>query len=397
MFRLDLILIAPVLIILPAVGCSGDAPADPPPTEPDLRPWASGPHTEVGLESTSGEDVHLSWVLDMDVDSEGRVYIADQMAKEVIVLDPDLRYGRTIGREGEGPGEFRVVSSVQMLPGDSLFAWDQSMMRLTVFGPESDEVAYIHRPESTLELSVGNVMKLPGTAGLIGTSRRTYRASGPTEEEQRPFSILYHLDEDVDGAVVAADSLFAFLRTENLVERRRDDSRGSAGASVRVHPFGHKPFVQILDEDRIVYASSLALDVKVVGIEGRTESAFSYETTRIGVSRAELRSEADNMSRYFARILRDGAPHTWPPLVGLVVDDQRRIWAGIRKTDRALREWAAFKPDGTHVMSVDLPAGFMLYAVRDGRMIGAVQDENEVPQVRAYRLAPTGAIGSAGS
>ncbi len=391
MSRLSLILIATTLVVLPAVGCSGDAPADPPPTEPDLRPWASGPHAEVGLESASGEDVHLSWVRDMDVDSEGRVYIADGMAKEVIVLDPDLRYGRTIGREGEGPGEFRVVSRVQMLPGDSLFAWDQLMMRLTVFEPESDEVAYIHRPESTLELSVGNVMKLPGAAGLIGTSWRTFRASGPTEEDQRPFSILYHLDEDADGTVVAADSLFTFPPWENLVERRRDprDSRGGA-VRVSTHPFGHKPFVQILDGDRIVYASSLALDVKVVSIEGRTESAFSYETTRIGVNKTELRSEADNMSRYFARILRDTAPHTWPPLVGLVVDDQRRIWAGIRKTDRSAREWAAFMPDGTHVMSVDLPAGFMLYAVRDGRAIGAVQDENEVPQVRAYRLAPTG-------
>ena len=396
MFRLNLILIAPVLIILPAVGCSGDAPADPPPTEPDLRPWASGPHAEVGLESTSGEDVHLSWVLDMDVDSEGRVYIADQMAKEVIVLDPDLRYGRTIGREGEGPGEFRVVSSgADVARGQPL--------RL---GP-IDDAAYrvragkrrsrIHTQTREHARAVGRQRhEASGTAGLIGTSRRTYRASGPTEEEQRPSVSSTTSTEDVDGAVVAADSLFAFLRTENLVERRRDDSRGSAGVSVRVHPFGHKPFVQILDEDRIVYASSLALDVKVVGIEGRTESAFSYETTRIGVSRAELRSEADNMSRYFARILRDGAPHTWPPPRGSGGGRPAPHLGGDTQTDRALREWAGLQAR-RNARDVGGSSSGIHAVRRAGRSDDRRRSRRERgSQVRAYRLAPTGAIGSAG-
>ena len=62
------------------------------------------------------------------------------------------------------------------------------------------------------------------------------------------------------------------------------------------------------------------------------------------------------------------------------------MWLGIRKPDRTNVEWAAFASDGTHVASVDLPAGFMLYAVRGSRLIGAMPDETDLPQFRAYDL-----------
>ena len=88
----------------------------------------------------------------------------------------------------------------------------------------------------------------------------------------------------------------------------------------------------------------------------------------------------------WARLLRDGAPYVWPTLTGLVVDDEGHIWLGIRKRDLSIWEWAAFSPDGTHVVSVDLPAGFELHAVRNGRLIGVGRDELDVPRVQAYRL-----------
>ena len=205
-------------------------------------------------------------------------------------------------------------------------------------------------------------------------------ASGSDAGQVR-IDILRHLHGEDHGKV---DSLFSFPSGDVLVERMRD-SKASA-VNVARHPFGGRSFVRILDSSTVVYANSLALEAMAIGVEGGVGRLFSHETLPIDVTRAELRSTTDRYSRAFAGMLREGAPYTWPPLVGMVVDDRKRVWLGIRKPDRTNVEWAAFASDGTHVVSVNLPAQLMLYAVRGNRLIGAMPDETDVPQFRAYGL-----------
>ena len=42
----------------------------------------------------------------LDTDEEGNLYVLDPKEQPVVVLDPDLKALRTIGRKGNGPGEF---------------------------------------------------------------------------------------------------------------------------------------------------------------------------------------------------------------------------------------------------------------------------------------------------
>jgi hypothetical protein len=61
-------------------------------------------------------------------DAEGNVYLLDRQLSEVRVFDKDGNYPRTIGREGEGPGEFRR-------PSDMFFLPDGRLAILQVFPP----------------------------------------------------------------------------------------------------------------------------------------------------------------------------------------------------------------------------------------------------------------------
>ena len=101
----------------------------------------------------------------------------------------------------------------------------------------------------------------------------------------------------------------------------------------------------------------------------------------------ELRTASEDMTEAMADMLRSGAPYTWPALVGLVTDDEERIWAGIRAPgETAMWEWAAFAPDGTHMGSILLPAEHLLQHVRDGRIYVLSHDELDVPSIQVYRL-----------
>ncbi len=359
-----------------AAACSTDSP------EPTVaagqspeRPWATSPPVEAVVEATTGDDAILSYVWDLGMDSRGHVYVVDFQEPGVIELNADLGYVRTIGREGEGPGEFKRAASVQFLPGDSVLVWDSQLQRLTVFPPGSGEAFSVHSL-GTQEGS-GTTWKLPGSAGYLALSSTAYRADGSDQGETRT-AVLRHVREE-DGRVVD-DVIFSYPAAEMLV------LRAEGAVSVSGHPFGRQTFVGILGDGRIVHASSDALEVKVIDLTGDVQTAFSYPTTYLAVSRRDLAAAADGLGRDFGRALREGAPYVWPSLTGLVVDDQDRVWIGIRDVDRSRWEWAAFLPDGTHQLSVELPAEFEVYAIGSGRMIGVEQGELDIPRIRAYRL-----------
>lgn len=339
------------------------------------RPWAAGTAGTATLEATSDDDVFLSYVWHATTDSQGNVYVVDGGEAAIIALNPDLTHNRMIGREGEGPGEFGRSVQVQILPGDSLLVWDSQLQRITVFPPAGDEPAYV-QPLGTQQRGF-NVWKLTGNAGYIARSSTPYMADASDEGSTRT-EVLRHVHEL--GGRVADEVLFEYPASEALVQR------GDGFVSMAGHPFGRSSFLGILGGDRVAHTSSDALAVRILDLAGQAETAFSYETTPIPVTRRELEAAADGLSDAFGQLLRDGAPYVWPALTGLVVDDQDRIWVGIRKADRSTTEWAVFEADGTHRLSVDLPVEVELYAIRGDRMVGVARDELDVARVKLYRL-----------
>jgi len=60
-------------------------------------------------ENDEAKEVFLTQAQYMSSDSNGRIYVSDVKANEVLVFDKDGRFVRKIGRTGQGPGEFNLV------------------------------------------------------------------------------------------------------------------------------------------------------------------------------------------------------------------------------------------------------------------------------------------------
>lgn len=61
----------------------------------------------------------LSGVFDIDVDTEGRVYVSEPSFARVVVFKPDGSFHSIIGSRGQGPGEFQFPGNLTWL-GDTL-------------------------------------------------------------------------------------------------------------------------------------------------------------------------------------------------------------------------------------------------------------------------------------
>jgi hypothetical protein len=81
-----------------------------------------------GEEGSPGE---LSDPQSLAVDDAGRIYVVDQSPAIIKVFAPDGQLVRTIGRDGEGPGEFRVAFIA--IHGHQLVVHDPRVSRTSVF------------------------------------------------------------------------------------------------------------------------------------------------------------------------------------------------------------------------------------------------------------------------
>ncbi len=63
-----------------------------------------------------GSDLLFGLVGSTTADADGNIYVLDRQLCQVHVFAPDGRLLRTMGREGDGPGEFRFPTGVVVLP-----------------------------------------------------------------------------------------------------------------------------------------------------------------------------------------------------------------------------------------------------------------------------------------
>ena len=96
----------------------------------------------------------LDRVISLAVDGDGLIYAADWRADEIQVFSPRGECVRTIGRSGEGPGEFGMLAGIVWQPPGYLWAMDAGENRLTVFDPLGTALA-------THRLQLGHAASLP--------------------------------------------------------------------------------------------------------------------------------------------------------------------------------------------------------------------------------------------
>lgn len=125
----------------------------------------------VTIGSADGPDLLEYHPVTVAIDSRGRFYLTTALAlHEVKVFDGSGRFLRVIGREGEGPGEFRRISALVITPGDSLYVLDNGNSRLTAFSPAHGMVRTAPLP---FGVDYPKVHYLPNDLLLVNANVRT--------------------------------------------------------------------------------------------------------------------------------------------------------------------------------------------------------------------------------
>jgi hypothetical protein len=89
---------------------------------------------------TDADNEFFGVISRVTTDKAGNIYLLDSQLNEVKVFAPDGSYLRTIGREGEGPGEFRRPQDMFFLPDGNLGVVQLAPGRIVMLTPDGDPV-----------------------------------------------------------------------------------------------------------------------------------------------------------------------------------------------------------------------------------------------------------------
>lgn len=309
---------------------------------------------------------------DIAVDSRGRLYVADSGWDGLLVFSESGVSEGVIGRAGKGPGEFESVSAIHIDAQDSVYVWDRTQKRITIFSP--DEHEYVH---SFAVLS--DRMIIGGFVGAIDRGFLVWYYGIPgwglpaSMENLAKVKLL-----DWTGTAIM-DSVAYLLGQETLMH----DVRG-------MHlPFGPAPHFVLAPDKTLFYGSSSAIHLVRTAMDGASNEAIDVPHIPVSVSKGERdRIIQEEDERAFRRMLRDRLPETKPAFVRIVPDDEGRLWIALSRAEKVtVVEWLVVDTTGTVVAHTELPEHVRLYAVREGRAYGRLTSpETDVPMVVAWAI-----------
>lgn len=243
-----------------------------------------------------GEDWEiLGDVSTVEFDASGNLHIFDEDAKRIVVVDREGRFLRTVGREGEGPGEFSAPQSFGIMGDGRLVVYDFPGS-LHIFDREGGLLE-----STTLDFTKG----LPGRLLLPLSEQRFVtrggmRISSPGEESgDAPEDD--HL-RDIDLFALDGSGKEVLYRAWNLpptevdeeIDMKNEEGRQQISFSVnRMRAFVPGLHLGTLSDGRLAVVDSMGYRVKLIGMDGTVVGTIEREIEPEAVTEAIKEAERE--------------------------------------------------------------------------------------------------------
>jgi hypothetical protein len=314
---------------------------------------------------------------------DGLFVVADNSSRELRFFDASGAHVRTVGGEGGGPGEYRFLSWVRRLPGDTIAVYDPRARRVSLITGSGSYVGAIEfrsppatPPSDALSYIPAALVGLFADRSGLVAGEVVFRR-GSTEGWQT-----------VEGVMVRHD--FESSRQDTIATIPLIDHYWAPGAT-RPSPGIFSARASWTPAGRgLLLTTGREYEVRRYDAAGSLQRISRAATAPRDVTAAHRAAHAASGPAMEGARYMDRLP-AYSDLL-LVGDD---IWAVefIAPGDSAAVVHM-FDADGALTRAFELPAAFELHDARDGRAFGVHRDGLGVETVRVYRLSDAASAGT---
>ncbi|MBD3614926.1 MAG: 6-bladed beta-propeller [Gracilimonas sp.] len=331
----------------------------------------------------------LGYLSQIEIDSAGRVYLADWRQKQIHVFDKNGDYITALGREGVGPGEFQGFSHMK-IKGNKLSVFDRRQFRINEFNLEtlsySNSTTVRQYPRN-----VGEYEEIKGWIPMYFIPRYDSTTIAGYMEHPKDSRIeleTYNLGEyrgvkyyfmNYSGEIIS-DQLFEMRDREDLMAT----VEGKHLSRVQPAAFLGNTILRVSPEKEMISVWTKDFIIKIYDSNGNYERALYHASHSKRTIRREELIEFLHEDDWNNQLLVKHAelPEKWPSLFTIKIDDENRIWVGLIKEGEQFLEWWVITQQGDLVAKAYMPEDLSLkwlmsdplLAIRDGYFYASKRD-----------------------
>jgi hypothetical protein len=320
-------------------------------------------------------------------DPEGNIYVVDSGAKNIKKFDKNGKFQKTIGREGQGPGEFGGIYYAAFAK-DRLIAWDSGNRRLCAFTPSGEFVHSVN-----VDYDEGFVRRLRGlpSGEVLIEKEKSFRKD--PDKPQICIIDLYSSD-------------LAFVRTiyKRELWRKKYVRTKEYGISTLYFPFSADVRWDFTPDGRILIGYSDKYELDVFDLTGKKVSTFSYAHEPAEVTEKDKKDYFESIAFYrMGERLKEipeyvtkytEFPKHKPIFENILVDSDGNIWVILNSEnqDENGKMFDAFDPSGKFISrvkiqgDVKLPQNRNAYLIHDRYFLEIKTGEDELFRIIRHKM-----------
>ena len=334
---------------------------------------------------------------------DGRVIVVDGLETQLFVVDFAKGTRTPLGRQGSGPGEYRIPAAVFRIRGDTIWTLDAGQMRVVAFNP--DLTPGVTFPFLMFDQQNGSALSAP----FFTDNRGRLYASSMSIQGTRggPGSGALQFPDSV--GVVRMDARDKSARAEITRIRFRvsgkPEMQVSDGGSKIKYTMAFPGLVPsdawtVFPDGRVAIIRGAAYTVEFIGSDGKRSPPLKIDYERIKVTDEDKKAEIEEAKRELAeqqKAMRKvmpanvnfsfelTAPEKWPneypPVAGVAAfaAPNGSLWIKRAIPVRLRREqWDVIDRNGKLTARWQLPRKVTIVGVGDGIVYTARTDEDDL-------------------
>ena len=358
---------------------------------------------ELRVGSPNDPEAAFTWFRELEVGPDGTIFTGHSQEHQIRMHDASGTFLRSIGREGEGPGEFSRLG-VMAITGDTLWVMDRGLYRFSFFDLQGNFLGSRRVP---VDLGRSQADLPPRPRGLL--------RDGSVVGSPPAFSS----DELTENIIVRMDTAgnvgdtIAHYSLANMSWEITNNEQGPAGfMSSRIQPFSDTEIVKVSDYDMVAVRvmrgtpegdgpATFTVTAWRIGADTIFSRGFPYDpiplrTTIVdsiidgfaeSVANSEFlarRATFDEAARWARSSLYLPAYH--PPVSAIVIGTDGQLWLRGEELGEPMVEWRVVSGTGDAIGVVELPSGFTMMFARGMQVWGIEYDELDVPYIVRYGI-----------
>jgi len=286
----------------------------------------------------------------IDVDKDGSIYVADMSNFRIQKFDKTGKYLLTIGRQGQGPGEFDLPTTVHIEEKTGSILVQDRAYTLEIFESDGKPIRSIRSENAFQDFKIasdGTIIALLWATAEASAIHRLSKISAEGKIAQVFVNVPYtiYVERKGDGTIVA-----------------------SSGYELAVN-------FDLLGGDSFVYGYSKEYAFSVMDFAGKPLLRFTKDEPAPKFTSKEK-----------ARFKRIPLPESKPYFYAIFTDDMGRIYVQQNKTwaeeGDIHKEIDVFSRDGYFLYRTTLPKH--TYVIRNGYVYALEVDEDEI--VKRFKI-----------